>query len=75
MSITSTAAPAPNPAYRIIDAQWDGRSSFRVPEVAKILGLSDWATWEAVKRGDISTTRIARRVIVPRHVVERLLAA
>jgi Helix-turn-helix domain len=71
---TTTAAPN-GTAFRILDAKWDGRSTFKVPEVAKILGISEWAAWEAVNRGDIPTVRIGRRCIVPRIAVERLLSA
>jgi excisionase family DNA binding protein len=62
-------------SLRILASKWDGRSTFKVPEAAEILGLSVWSAWEAVNRGDIPTVRIGRRCIVPRHALERLLSA
>jgi hypothetical protein len=77
MSICSTAAPDPKnaPALAILDPQWNGRSTFKVPEVARILGLSPAAAWAAANSGKIGHVRVGRRIIIPRHVVERLLSA
>jgi excisionase family DNA binding protein len=58
---------------RILDAQWDGRSTFSIPEAGQILGLSKWGAYEAAKRGEIPVVRIGSRAIVPRHRLERLL--
>jgi excisionase family DNA binding protein len=58
---------------RILDAQWDGRSTFSIPEAGKILGLSRWGAYEAARRGEIPVVRVGRRAIVPRHRLERLL--
>jgi hypothetical protein len=63
------------PAGRVLTAQWDDRSTFTVVETAEILGLSTWAAWQAVNKGDIPVVRIGRRIIVPRHGIERLLGA
>ena len=68
---TPVAAPPPP---RLLSAQWDSRSTFSVPEAAEILGLSPFSAWAAVKAGYIPTIRIGRRVIVPRHALERLLS-
>jgi hypothetical protein len=58
---------------RLLDKRWDDRSTFSVPETAQILGVAVWSAWAAVKRGEIGTVRLGKRVIVPRYVVERLL--
>jgi hypothetical protein len=63
------------PPGRVLSAQWDDRSTFTVLETAEILGLSSWAAWQAVNNGNIPTVRIGRRIIVPRHGIERLLGA
>ena len=44
-----------------------------VDEAAEALGLSRNSAYEAVKRGDIPTIRIGRRIIVPIAALERLL--
>jgi hypothetical protein len=56
-----------------LSPQWSGRDAFKVPEAAEILGIGAWAAWRAVQRGEIASTRIGGRVIVPRLVLERLL--
>jgi excisionase family DNA binding protein len=37
-----------------------------VPEAAKLIGLSDSATYDAVSRGEIPALRIGRRILVKR---------
>lgn len=37
------------PTPRLLSAKWDDRSTFRVPEVAEILGIAPWSAWQAVK--------------------------
>jgi len=59
---------------RILDAKWDGRSTFSVDEVAGILGISRWSAYEATKKGVIPVVQIVGRKIIPRHVLERLLS-
>jgi hypothetical protein len=53
--------------------QWDHHDAFTVEETGKILGLSRGSAFAAAKRGDIPTIRIGKRLIVPRHALERLL--
>lgn len=60
---------------RILDRRWDGKTTFSVPEVAEICGIGRSAAYAAVQSGELPAVRIGNRVIVPRHVLERLLAA
>lgn len=46
-----------------------------VEEAAVLLRLSRGTAYEAVKRGDIPTLRIGRRLLVPRAALLRLLEA
>ena len=46
-----------------------------VEEAAVLLRLSRGTAYEAVKRGDIPTLRIGRRLLVPRAALLRLLDA
>jgi excisionase family DNA binding protein len=58
---------------RVLAAKWDGRSSFTVEEAGEILGISRWAAYEAAKKKQIPVVAIGRRLIVPRHGLEKLL--
>lgn len=46
-----------------------------VEEAGKLLRLSRGTAYEAVRRGDIPTLKIGRRLLVPRVALERMLAA
>jgi excisionase family DNA binding protein len=48
-----------------------GRATCSVQEAADILGISRWAVYRAVERGEISAIRVGRRILVP---TARLLA-
>lgn len=49
------------------------RLTLTVEEAAGTLGISRAFAYEAVKRGEIPSIRIGRRVLVPRAALERLL--
>ena len=67
---------APRDITRILDARWDGRSTFTVEEAGcDILGLSKCSAYAAAKAGTLPTIRIGRRLVVPRHPFEKLLAS
>lgn len=60
---------------RVLDARWDGRSTFTVKEAGcEILGLSVVSAYSAAESGALPTIRIGKRLIVPRVALERLLA-
>jgi excisionase family DNA binding protein len=44
-----------------------------VEECAKALGISKVSAYAAVKRGDLPTVRIGRRILVPRRALEEML--
>jgi hypothetical protein len=67
------ATAASPPPARIIDAKYDGKSAFSIKESAEILGISDWAANQAVRRGDIPSVKINGRRIIPRFRLESLL--
>lgn len=50
------------------------RATITVEEAARILGISRGSAYEAVRRGDIPTIRIGKRLIVPVAALERMLA-
>lgn len=51
------------------------RSTLTVREVAERLGVSPWAVYEAVRRGDfpVPPIRVGRKIVFPRTQVDRLL--
>jgi excisionase family DNA binding protein len=44
-----------------------------VDEVSKLLKLSRTSCYEAVRRGDIPSIRIGRRILIPRDAFEKML--
>jgi len=43
-----------------------------VPQAARLLGVGVTLCWEMVHGGLLPSVRLGRRVLVPRHAVERL---
>jgi excisionase family DNA binding protein len=64
----------PAPA-RILGKEWDQHSTFKIDEVAKILRISTWAAYEAVRRGEIPVTKVGRILRVGRPWVESQVGA
>jgi excisionase family DNA binding protein len=60
---------------RVLDSKWDGRSTFTVEEAGRILGISRWAAYQAAQKKELPVVTIGRRLIVPRHALEKLLSA
>jgi len=46
---------------------------FTVCEVAEILRIGRISAYQAIEKGEIPCIRIGRRILVPRHALERLL--
>ena len=46
---------------------------YAVPETAHLLGVSRAFAYELVRRGELPSLRLGRRVVVPRRAVEELL--
>lgn len=52
----------------------DDRLTLTVDEAAQVLGISRAFAYELVRRGEIPSLRLGRRIIIPRKLVEELLA-
>lgn len=50
------------------------RSTMTVEEAAVVLGISRTTAYECVRRGELRALRLGRRLVVPRMVVDQLLA-
>jgi excisionase family DNA binding protein len=65
-----------NHTFRVLDSRWDGRSTLSVEEAGcEVLGLSRAASYAAAKSGALPVIRLGRRMVVPRHALERLLTS
>jgi len=49
------------------------RLVYTVEEARRLLGLSRGLMYEAIRRGEIPSIHIGRRILVPRAALERLL--
>ena len=49
------------------------RLTFTVCEVAELLGISRTSAYECVRRGEIPSITLGRRLVVSRAAIERLL--
>ena len=47
--------------------------TFTVPEAAHLLGISRTSAYECVRRGEIPSLTLGRRVAIARHQLEQLL--
>lgn len=50
------------------------RRTLTVEEAARYLGIGRSAAYAAARSGELPTVRIGRRLLVPRHALERMLA-
>jgi len=44
-----------------------------VPEAARLLGISRAHAYELIARGELAHVRLGRRIVVPRHAIERMV--
>ncbi len=51
----------------------ESRKTLTVDETASALGISRNAAYEGVRRGEIPSIRVGRRLLVPRAALERML--
>ncbi|MFZ0147019.1 MAG: helix-turn-helix domain-containing protein [Xanthobacteraceae bacterium] len=59
---------------RILADRWRELDTLTVDEAAEILRISRSSAYKAVRSGEIPCVRVARRFIIPRAAIERLLA-
>lgn len=49
-----------------------GAAFVPVPATSRVLGASEWATYGAIKRGELPAVRIGRRLLIARGTILRL---
>lgn len=54
-------------------SQSDQKVTFTVPEAAELMGISRGLAYEMVRRGDVPSIKLGRRLLVPRAALETLL--
>jgi excisionase family DNA binding protein len=47
--------------------------TYRIDEVAKLLGIGRNAAYESVARGEIPVIRLGRRMVAPKALIDRML--
>lgn len=55
------------------DIDDQSKQPYRVPEYARLLGVSDHTIYEGVRRGIIPSVRILRTIRIPREAGDRIL--
>ncbi|MEW6477653.1 MAG: single-stranded DNA-binding protein [Actinomycetota bacterium] len=50
------------------------RMTYSADEAAAILGVSKWKIYDSVRNGELRGVQVGRRVVIPCHVLEELLA-
>ena len=58
----------------VVTARNEERLVWTVEEAAGLLGISRAHAYELVARGELPHLRLGRRVVVPKHAIEALLA-
>jgi excisionase family DNA binding protein len=51
----------------------DDRLTLTVEETARLLGISRSTAYECVRTGELPSVNFGRRVLIPRHRLQRLL--
>lgn len=51
----------------------DGRVTITVEECARLLGIGRSSAYEAIRRGDLPSLRLSRRIVIPTRALLRLL--
>lgn len=62
----------PTPTAPTLDSMVD-RAVYTVKEVAELLGLSEKAIRDMIKRGDIPSFRLGRSVFVPKEKMDAIV--
>ena len=57
----------------IADLESDVRATLTVEQAGELLGISRGLAYEAVRRGEIPSVRIGRRILVPAAALRALL--
>jgi excisionase family DNA binding protein len=47
----------------------------RVDDAARILGVSTWSVYEAIKAGEMPAIHVGRRILIPTHALREWMSA
>ena len=50
------------------------RRTLTIKETAASLGISDWMVYEMVKRGELKTIRVGKRILVPVSALDQFVS-
>jgi len=74
-NIRSYFMPENNTAKALSPEELLSKTTLTIEEMALTLGIGRNSAYEAVKRGDIPSIRIGRRILVPTKALDNLLAS
>ena len=63
----------PNTFHMTTETSRSERLTYTVEEAAELLGISRNSAYEAVRKGEIPTIRLGRRILIPRSRLEAML--
>ena len=72
-ALSLAAREDPGIRYRAVEIPLEDRLTLTVEEAGTLLGISRAFAYEAVRRGEIPSIRIGRRVLVPKVALQRML--
>jgi excisionase family DNA binding protein len=52
---------------------WKLREFFSIGEFSKLVGVSRWTLWRAIKRNELTVAKIGARVIINRKEIEKFI--
>jgi excisionase family DNA binding protein len=61
--------------HTTVSDEHEERLVWSVEEAGRMLGISRAHAYELVARGELPHLRLGRRVVVPKHAIEQLLAS
>lgn len=53
--------------------EWKLREFFSISEFSKLVGVSRWTLWRAIKRNELTVAKIGARVIIDRKEIEKFI--
>ena len=52
----------------------ENKLTFTVQEAAQMLGLSRNSTYQGIETGEIPYVKVGKRILIPRHALQKMLA-
>ena len=56
-----------------MENNWKEKLTLSVDETSRLLNVSRHTVYEAVRRGEVPSVKLGRRILIPRAALQRLL--